>query len=72
VTLGFFREALDDYLEASLGLPGLLPMEQVQSDLNQAIEDGGRPRDGWVWEKIAPPAVATSSRSLQKLGQGVK
>lgn len=72
VTLGFFREALDDYLEASLGLPGLLPMEQIQSDLNQAIEDGGRPRDGWVWEKIAPPAVATSSRALQKLGQGVK
>jgi serine/threonine protein kinase len=72
VTLGFFKEALDDYREASLGIPGLLPMDQIQSDLEQAIEDGGRPKEGWVWEKVVPPVMATSPKLLHKLGQGAK
>ena len=70
--LGFFKEALEDYQEAADIIPGLLPIDQIQSDIAQAMEDGSRPRDGWLWEKITPPLTTAAARPLQKLGHGGK
>jgi tetratricopeptide (TPR) repeat protein len=70
--LGFLKEALEDYQEAADILPGLLPIDQIQLDIAQTMEDGSRPRDGWTWEKIMPPVTAAAARPLQKLGHGGK
>jgi serine/threonine protein kinase len=52
ITLGAYIEALQDYQKAALLLPGLLPIDIIETDL--ASEDPAllRPDGGWPWERI--------------------
>ncbi len=63
--LGFYAEALEDYRQASLLSPGNVPIPEIEADLTRAMEDGMRPHEGWLWEKIDMPA-SLKPRQQQK------
>lgn len=63
--LGFYSEALEDYRQASKIAPKLLPLNEIETDLSKALDDGFRPSEGWSWEKINLPA-ATKPKALGK------
>lgn len=65
--LGFFTEALEDYLNADTALPGVLPIGTIREDLSAAIETGERPARGWSWEKKMPPTLTPANKTLKLL-----
>ena len=54
VGLGYYGEALEDYRAAQMLVPGIVPLDTIETDLDPWEGTITRPAAGWSWEKNIP------------------
>jgi serine/threonine protein kinase len=64
--LGFYSEAAIDFRQAAQADPECIPVEQMESDLELALEEGVHPAEGWPWEKRELQAATQFAVSVSR------